>query len=375
MTEASDRPGPAARGRRLGPRAALAAASLGATLAAAEGVARLARVHVGTVQISRGTVRPSADPLLRFELAPGGFARGEVDYAINAHGLRGPETSLAKPEATRRIVILGDSIAFGYWVAERDAFPRQLEALLAAAAPPGERVEVLDFGVPSYALDQELHLLRTRAGAFRPDVVILAFCLNDLELGAPYELGLVADRSARRATAAGRLLERLVTRSRFAAWLEYRLTELSARRSFARERSPLPDSDFEPLARGRERLDRAFAELAEEVGRLGATGLVAVFPLFTAPLSETPWRPLHALVAESARRAGLGALDLLDCLAAYPLDELRVDALHPQPLGHRVAAHALRDALCAGALPCRPLPPEPACTGYSAADFPRVRGY
>ena len=37
----------------------------------------------------------------------------------------------------RRVAVLGDSIAFGYWVADEDGFPRQLEAMLNPAGAAG----------------------------------------------------------------------------------------------------------------------------------------------------------------------------------------------------------------------------------------------
>ena len=79
-------------------------------------------------------MRRSDNPRLRFELRPGSAVRAEVDYRVNAEGLRGAETTVEKPAGVRRVAVLGDSIAFGYWVAEGDGFPRQLEAMLNEAA-------------------------------------------------------------------------------------------------------------------------------------------------------------------------------------------------------------------------------------------------
>ena len=50
-----------------------------------------------------------------------------------------------------------------------------------ATASSRDGVEVLNFGVPGYNLDQEIEVLRTRALELDPDVVVIAFCLNDLE--------------------------------------------------------------------------------------------------------------------------------------------------------------------------------------------------
>ena len=61
--------------------------------------------------------------------------------------------------------------------------------------------------MPGYNLEQEIEALRTKALAFAPDVVIVLFCLNDLEGLFSYELGLVQERSERRRTALGALRE------------------------------------------------------------------------------------------------------------------------------------------------------------------------
>jgi hypothetical protein len=180
---------------------------------------RLAGVSVGTVQINRETVRRSTNPRLLFELRPGGVAHAEVEYRVNSQGLRGPETTVDKPGGVRRLAVLGDSVAFGYWVAERDGFPRQLEGLLQGRTG-GERVEVLDFGVPGYNLDQEIETLRAKALEFAPDVVVVAFCLNDLEGLFSYELGLVQDRAERRRTLLGRARDELLRRSLLFSWVE-----------------------------------------------------------------------------------------------------------------------------------------------------------
>ena len=132
-------PDPDGAGATACMRLALASASLAFAALALEGAFRLAGVNVGTVQINRATVRRSDNPRLGFELRPGGSVHAEVDYRVNAEGLRGPETSVAKPPGVRRVAVLGDSIAFGYWVSDPDGFPRQLETMLNASGGAGER--------------------------------------------------------------------------------------------------------------------------------------------------------------------------------------------------------------------------------------------
>ncbi|HEY7515823.1 MAG TPA: SGNH/GDSL hydrolase family protein [Vicinamibacteria bacterium] len=342
-----------------------------ATLAALEIVFRLAGVSVGTVQINRGTVRRSPNPRLGYELRPGAHVRAEVEYRISSGGLRSPEALLVKPPGVRRVAVLGDSIAFGYWVADERTFARQLEAML------GPSVQVLNFGVPGYNLEQEIEVLRTKALAYDPDLVVVAFCLNDLEGIFSYEFGLTLDRSARSATIGGRLLEGLLRRSLLASWVEYRLAELEARRRFAEARNPLAGPLYaEAVAEQRKALAAHFRTLRELLASRGLPGLVAVFPTLGNRFPNYPYRELHAAVLDSARDEGLLALDLLDCFSAYDFHDLRVDVVHPSPLGHRVAAHAIRDALCGRGLLCDGASAQAlSCTGYRVEDFPRVRGY
>jgi lysophospholipase L1-like esterase len=337
---------------------------------------RLVGVSVGTVQINRETVRRSADPRLLFELRPGGVARAEVAYRINALGLRGPETTVDKPAGVRRVAVLGDSIAFGYWVDERDGFARQLESLLQPHAA-GARVEVLDFGVPGYNLDQEIETLRTKALAFAPDAVVVAFCLNDLEGIFSYELGLVQDRSERRRTLLGRVRDELLRRSLLFSWIEYRLSEAEARRRYVRTKNPLAGPLYaEAVGQQEKALEGKFAVLQALLRPRGVPCLVVVFPMLGVRFERYPYRDLHAAVAQAAEADGLGVLDLLDCYSAYDFRALRVDVVHPSPLGHRVAAHAIRDALCARGWVCSGgVPSGPSCRSYRPGDFRRMRGY
>jgi lysophospholipase L1-like esterase len=356
---------------------ALVAGSVLLTLFALEIGFRLAHVPVGTVQINRATVRSSANPRLRFELQPGSWVRAEVEYQVNGEGLRGPEVTREKPEGVRRVAVLGDSIAFGYWVAEEDAFPRQLEALLNEVRGDGPRVEVLNFGVPGYNLAQEIETLRSRAFAFDPDVVVVAFCLNDLEGLFSYELGLVQDRATRRGTPWGWLREAVLAHSRLFAWVEYRLAELEARRRFVRVRNPLYAPRREgALERQRRTLTARFAVLQALLAPRGIEGVVAVFPSLTGSWASYPHADLHRAVVEEAQKAGLVAVDIFSCFAAYHYRSVRVDVVHPNPMGHRVAAHALRDAFCAEGILCAgPVGKGPTCRDYREEDFPAVRGY
>lgn len=356
------------------PSLALALGSVAVTLIVLEAGFHLAGVHVGTVQISRRTIRRSANPRLRFELRPGSRARAEVDYRINAHGMRDRPRELDKPTGARRIAVLGDSIAFGYWVAEEDAFPRQLEGLLASGTG-GAPIEVLNFGVPGYNLEQEAEVLRERALRFSPDLVIVALCLNDLEGADSYEHGLVVDRRARSASLPGRAYEALVGHSLLFSWIEYRRAEHAARREFVHARDPWAGPLYaETLKQQEDALGarfRTIASLLESSGNV--PGLVAVFPTFGSRFEKYRHPDFHRIAATAAAAAGLDLVDLIDCFQGYDFRDARVDVVHPSPLGHRVAAHGIADALCRRGWPCPPAGRR--CGEYRKDELKTVRGY
>lgn len=356
--------------RRAAPPVLLSAASILVVLLVAEAVARVASVSVGTVQINRGVVRASADPKLGFELRPNSFVASEVDYRINRDGFRGPALTPKRP-GVKRLVVLGDSIVFGYWVAEGDAFPAQLGALL------GPGVETLNLGVPGYNLDQEIESLRNRVDALRPDAVVFGFCLNDLEGLLSFEYGLT---QARREARSGprRVLESLLSFSRFAAWIEYRLTEREARAEFARARNPFGGELYEatPLTLDAH-LDASFNALAGVVKPRGIDAAIAIFPILGNRFENYPYKDLHARIARAAARAGLLSVDLLPCFASYSFRDVRVDVVHPNPMGHRIAAHAAAEGLFAGMFPGEKPPSalHRSCSSYRPGEFAAVRGY
>lgn len=356
--------------RAVLPPVALVLSSVAAFVLGAEALTRLAHVGVGTVQINRGVVRTSPNPKLGFELRPNSFVASEVDYRINGEGFRGPAVAGKRP-GVKRVAVFGDSIVFGYWVAEADSFPAQLETLL------GPRVEALNLGVPGYNLDQEVENLRSRVDSLQPDMVVFGFCLNDLEGLLSFEYGLT---QARREARSGprRALETLLSASRFAAWIEYRLTEREARARFAEARNPLGGELYEVDAKTLDaHLDAGFGTLAATLKPRGIKAAVAIFPILGNKFENYPYAALHGQVAAAAARAGLLAIDMLPCFATYPFRDVRVDVVHPNPMGHRVAAHAAADAIFPELFPGerRPAALDRTCGSYRGGEFRSVKGY
>ena len=105
-------------------------------------------------------------------------ARSEVPIRTNSLGLRSPEIALAKPPDMFRILVLGDSVTFGWSLRGEDTYASQLASLLATLRP-NQRVEVINAGVSGYGTWQELRWLQETGLALEPDVIIVQAHLND----------------------------------------------------------------------------------------------------------------------------------------------------------------------------------------------------
>ncbi|PIR48224.1 hypothetical protein COU80_05795 [Candidatus Peregrinibacteria bacterium CG10_big_fil_rev_8_21_14_0_10_55_24] len=117
------------------------------------------------------------DEILGYALRPhaAGWHRDEsrTFVQISSQGFRDMEHALAKPQGTLRIAVLGDSFTEAMQVEQHEAFWSVIkEELVECTDKP---IEVLNFGVGGYGTAQELLMLRERALAFDPDIVVLAF--------------------------------------------------------------------------------------------------------------------------------------------------------------------------------------------------------
>ncbi len=105
-------------------------------------------------------------------------AEYDVEVTFNSKGLRGPERDYVKPAGTRRILILGDSFAEGYYVEEPETARAVLERTLnARGCGP---VEVINGGTLAYSTDQEYLFYRDEGSRYGAELVVLFFYSNDL---------------------------------------------------------------------------------------------------------------------------------------------------------------------------------------------------
>lgn len=95
---------------------------------------------------------------------------------INSHGFRDGERAYEKPADTVRIAVLGNSWTEALQVPLEKTYCSVLErALTEGSCFPGNRVEVLNFGVAGYSTAQELLTLQQEVWKYHPDIVVVAF--------------------------------------------------------------------------------------------------------------------------------------------------------------------------------------------------------
>lgn len=121
------------------------------------------------------------DSLLGWKLRRGLRARRESEsYAstetINALGFRTARLPAPKPDSVTRILFLGDSHTESYTVNDTEMYPVLLEATLNRS----RAVETIAIGVGGFSTDQELLAYLRYGRLYRPDLVVLQFCSNDV---------------------------------------------------------------------------------------------------------------------------------------------------------------------------------------------------
>lgn len=111
---------------------------------------------------------------------------GGTPVSINGKGLRGPELDYAKQPNVKRILYLGDSVTFGFQLnSYKQTFPYLMENLLEEKSEI--EVETINGGVGGYSPWQEYIFLSTEGIKYEPDLIVVAFVLNDVS----EKLGLV----------------------------------------------------------------------------------------------------------------------------------------------------------------------------------------
>lgn len=285
-----------------------------------------------------------------WEPRPGAYRmQSGKTVTVNPGGYRGPEARPRPDGREARVLLLGDSIAFGLEVGDDETFAHHLDEA---------GFEVVNLAVDGYGPDQSLLRLQREGLAFAPDVVVMNVCLeNDfadavsttflydgahpkpyfrlvgselelhdahLRLGVRERLGLaLRDRSRLLGTVASALDRR---RPAPIHWLD-------------RREAVLRDPQAEALT------PALVARMGELARAQGAEFLVALHPGREGLRRRSHWAKV---LADSPDLRGTLVLEMREAYLARGLGagDLVMDHVgHLTPTGHRAAAEALAAAL------------------------------
>jgi hypothetical protein len=101
----------------------------------------------------------------------------DVPFRINNEGFRGPDIPLEKSSGEKRLLILGDSIVFGWGVREERIFPTLLQNKFQDAAPEWR---VAPIGTIGWNTRNQYEYMRKRGFDLQPDAVLLVMLPNDV---------------------------------------------------------------------------------------------------------------------------------------------------------------------------------------------------
>jgi hypothetical protein len=235
-----------------------------------------------------------------------------VPVQTDSLGLRGKDIPTKAPDGVARIAFVGDSITMGWGVAEHETFTRQVIDGLVKA---GRKVDGFNLGVGNYNTVQELASLRNIGAGLKPDIIVLAYFINDAEPMPDYaDTGWLSRHSA--------------------AWvvLKYRVDLLL--RQFGEQ----PDWKkyyrdlYEPKAPGWIATQKAIAGFATTARELGAPLVVFNIPELRE-LKPYPFGDITAQVKSVVEAQGLPFYDLLPTVENMDPASLWVTVPDPHPNG------------------------------------------
>lgn len=264
----------------------------------------------------------SSNPRLYVEVDP-------ADPQVNRFGMRGKEPLFIKRSDVLRIAVIGDSVAFGYGLKDEDSFPRMLEASL---QQKGLKVEVINFAVCGYGLEAYPEVYRTKIRSFKPDLVLLAYVLNDP--------GKVSDfvQSVGSGMKLKAKIRRIAKTSQFAAWI---LTSyFKALENFRNTYMFKLMYFHEPT---RAFIDEKMKELHQQTANDKVKLVTFIFPYFHN-MQHYPLTAAHEVVSQVLAREKIPYHDLLEDYRPHDGIALRLeegDFTHPNANGQRIAAEAI----------------------------------
>ncbi len=268
----------------------------------------------------------SSIPDLDYELAPDVETEAYgVTVSTNRYGMRGDEPD---PQKSRRIVVLGDSFAFGFRIPQEKVFSSWLERALQTR--DGD-YEVLNLAVPGYSIQDEVITLEHKGMQWDPEVIIIGYVMNDPEVEP---------------------IQQIPAYFREPSWWQHsHLLRLFARGNKRIHMLLKGGGDYyHYLHADRKRwasVVGGFENIRDMADGSNARVIVLLFPDLWHAWDDYPYGSIHQQVTDLALDNNFEVVDLLEYYSAYSPAELRVSPSdgHPNELAHELATQAILEAL------------------------------
>lgn len=213
-----------------------------------------------------------------------------VTVRTDEHGFRRPGAAVeaARGPGERRVVALGDSLTFGWGVAEDDTWPARLETLLRERCP-GSPATVLNAGVGNSNTAMQRARYELLAAPHDPEWLVLGYFVNDAEPDPE-----PADHA-------------LIWRSSLATLLATRIAQ--GRDGELRDYREFYGELYEGDRPGWRATRRALADLGRRLTADGVAATLLLLPEMHEPHGHGPFATAYAEVARLGAAAGFEVID------------------------------------------------------------------
>ena len=291
-----------------------------------------------------------------------GYRNNPAGGDHSAEGFR--DRPLAPKAGRFRIVVLGDSVAY-YGDNLDDTFPGRLRTQLNRPYD-NEQFDVVNTSVRGWTNWQEVRFLQSRVDELEPDLVLVAFVLNDchrtlhaFRIDGGRIVGQEFDFNPEVVAQVDSWTYRTLRRSRLLVWLRQQLIHIDADALGA---SDAYSFEYRPDFRTAW-LDEPWRQVDEQLGQLKALGtrrgfrvVLVVFPFGDQYRRDYLDRDREYVLKPQRRLATIGArlgIPLIDLYSELdPGVDLMQDGIHLTTAGRRhVAVHLAVSLTRAGLLP------------------------
>jgi hypothetical protein len=235
-----------------------------------------------------------------------------AEVRTDRNGFRGPDLADTAGDGVARIAFVGDSITLGWGVLEQETFAHRVIATLRAQ---GRKVDGFNLGVGNLNTTQELALFRAAGARMKPDIVVLAYFINDGEPIPTYrDTGWLDKHSA--------------------AWvvMNYRFDTLARQFGDAPDWKHYYRALYDDKAAGWQATQKALAGFAAMARQIDARLIVFNIPELRE-LKPYPFGDITAKVLGVVAKQNVPAVDLLSTVEAMDPASLWVTVPDPHPNG------------------------------------------